>query len=113
MEALLRAVPDDVYGPTERALYLTAAMTGLRQGELVALRWKDIDWPAGRVRVRQNRVRGQYGTPKSRRGSRAVPLADRVAGELERHFQRSPLQDDDDLVFAHPLTGGPLDPSKV
>ena len=51
--------------------------------------------------------------PKSRRGSRAVPLADRVAGELERHFQRSPLQDDDDLVFAHPLTGGPLDPSKV
>ncbi len=113
VQALLRAVPDDVYGPTERALYLTAAMTGLRQGELVALRWKDIDWPAGRVRVRQNRVPGQYGSPKSRRGSRAVPLADRVAGELERHFQRSPLQHDDDLVFAHPLTGGPLDPSKV
>ena len=106
VEAVLRAVPDDVYGPTERTLYLTAAMTGLRQGELIALRWKDIDWSAGRVRVRQNRVRGQYGTPKSRRGSRAVPLADRVAGELERHFQRSTLQDDDDLVFAHPSRAG-------
>jgi integrase len=75
--------------------------------------WRDIDWTASRVRVRQNRVRGQYGTPKSRRGSRAVPLTDRVAGELERHFQRSMFQADDDLVFAHPLTGGPLDPSKI
>lgn len=113
VEAVLRATPNDLLGPTERTLNLTAAMTGLRQGELLALRWKDIDWAAGRVRVRQNRVRGQYGTPKSRRASRAVPLADRVAGELERHFQRSVLQDDDDLVFAHPSTGGPLDPSKL
>ena len=36
-----------------------------------------------------------------------------TALRLERHFQRSPLQDDDDLVFAHPLTGGSLDPSKI
>jgi integrase len=113
VEALLRAVPDDDLGPTERTLYLTAGMTGLRQGELIALRWRDVDWPASRLRVRQNRVRGRYGTPKSRRASRAVPLADRVAAELERHFQRSVFQDDDDLVFAHPSTGGPLDPSKV
>ena len=33
LEALLRAVPDDHLGPTDRALYLTAALTGLRQGE--------------------------------------------------------------------------------
>ena len=106
VEALLRAVPeDDPLGPTDRVLYLTAAMTGLRQGELLALRWRDVDWAAGRVRVRQNYVRGHWGTPKSRRGSRSVPLADRVAGELERHFQRSPFQGDDDLVFPHPHTG--------
>ena len=35
LEALLRAVPDDHLGPTDRALYLTAALTGLRQGEAV------------------------------------------------------------------------------
>jgi integrase len=40
-------------------LYLTAAMTGLRQGELLALRWRDVDWLAARVRVRRNYVRGQ------------------------------------------------------
>jgi integrase len=113
LEALLRAVPDDVLGPTDRALYLTAAMTGLRQGELRALRWRDIDWPAMRVRVRRNIVRGEYGTPKSKRGSRSVPLADRVARELERHLQRSAYGGDDDLVFAHPETGNPYDRSKL
>jgi integrase len=39
-------------------------------------------------------------------------MADRLAGELERHFQRSHYQGDEDLVFGHPDTGGPYDPSK-
>ena len=113
IEALLRAVPDDVLGPVERVLYLVAVMAGLRQGELLALRWRDIDWPAGKIRVRQNWVRGEVGTPKSRRGSRAVPLADRAAAELERRFQASAFQGDDDLVFPHPQTGAHLDRSKL
>jgi len=113
MDALIDAVPDDARGATERTLYLTAAMTGLRQGELLGLRWQDIDWPAGRVRVRRSFVRGEFGTPKSRRSSRSVPLADEVAGELERHFQRSAYQGDGDLVFCHPQTGQPLDRSRL
>ena len=113
LEALLRAVPDDARGTTERTLYLTAAMTGLRQGELLGLRWQDIDWAAGRVRVRQSYVRGEFGTPKSRRSSRSVPLADRVAGELERHFQRSAYDGDRELVFCHPQTGVPFDRSRL
>ena len=44
LEALLRAVPDDELGRMERVLYLTAAMTGMRRGECVALRWRDVDW---------------------------------------------------------------------
>ncbi len=54
----------------DRALYLTAAMTGLRQGELVALRWQDVDWGAGRVR-------GAATTPAraSARRSRGAPRA--------------------------------------
>jgi len=113
VEALLLACPADALGGVEPTLYLTAAMTGLRQGELFGLRWADVDWPAGRVRVRRTYARGEYGTPKSKRAIRAVPLADRVAGELERHFQRSAFQGDDDLVFAHPETGNPLDSSKI
>jgi integrase len=113
LDALLDAVPDDRRGATERVLYLTAAMTGLRQGELIGLRWQDIDWSASRVRVRRSYVRGEYGTPKSRRSSRSVPLADVVAGELDQQFQRSAYQGDEDLVFCHPDTGNPLDRSKV
>jgi integrase len=113
LEAVIRAVVDDGLGPMERVLYLTAAMTGLRQGELVALRWRDVDWTAGVIRVRRSYTRGEFGTPKSRRSSRAVPIADRVGGELERHFQRSHYQADDDLVFSHPDTGNPYDASKL
>jgi integrase len=113
LEALLTAIPNDVFGSTERALYLAAAMAGLRRGELLALRWQDIDWTAGVIRVRRSYTRGQFGTPKSRRSSRAVPMADRVIGELDRHFQRTEFRADDDLVFCHPELGTVLDPSKL
>jgi integrase len=113
VEALLRAVPDDPLGRIERVMYLTAAMTGMRQGELFALRWRDVDWTARRIRVRRNFVRGEFGTPKSKRSSRSVPLASRVATELELLSQGSRWEGDDDLVFAHPETGKPIDRSKL
>jgi integrase len=113
VEAVLVAVPDDVLGSIEGTMYLTAAMTGLRQGELLGLRWRDVDWLAGKLRVRRAYVRGEYGTTKSRRGFRAVPLADRVGAELEALSRRSAFTADDDLVFGHPHTGRPLDRSKV
>jgi integrase len=115
--AEVRALADSAqageYQAIDRALYLTAAMTGLRQGELVALRWMDVDWTAARVRVRQNYVLGEFGTPKSRRSTRSVPLADEVAGELDRLFKQSARSTGADLVFADPLEGGPLDKAAI
>jgi integrase len=63
LEDLLRATPDTELGRLERALYLTAAMTGLRRGELLALRWQDVDFDAGVIRVRRTYSRGEFGTP--------------------------------------------------
>ncbi|MCL2769100.1 MAG: site-specific integrase [Solirubrobacterales bacterium] len=103
--ALVRAAASE----QDAAIFLTAAFTGLRLGELLALRWRDVDWSAGRLRVRQNYVRGEYGTPKTRRGSRGVPLADRLAGELDQLHRASAYQADDALVFGNPHTGTPLD----
>jgi len=64
------------------------------------------------VRVVDNFTRGRFGTPKSDHG-RSIPMPDRLAAELDRHFQRSPFQDDNDLVFCHPETGNVLDSSKL
>jgi integrase len=97
----------------EAVLYRMAAMTGLRQGELIALRWQDVDWVSGVVRVRRSYTRGEFTAPKSKRSSRSVPMAEALARELERLFQRSGYQGDGDLVFAHPQTGGPYDASKL
>jgi integrase len=111
VDAAIAHAPKGIYQAIDRALVLTAAMTGLRKGELLALRWRDVDWSAGRIRVRQNWVRGEFGTPKSKRSTRSVPMADEVGGELERLFKRSCFQGDDDLVFT--LTGEPLPKSNV
>jgi integrase len=114
LKAVLReGVPNDEWGLLERPLYLMAAMTGMRQGELLGLRWRDLDWLAQKVRVRQAFVRGEFKAPKSRRGVRGVPMADIVAGHLERLYQATAFNADDDLVFANPGTGRPLDRSKV
>jgi integrase len=113
IDQLLAAVADDSLGQVERPLYLTAAMTGLRQGELLALRWQDVDFRAGRVRVADSYTRGRLGSPKSRSGIRSVPLAERLASALASHRERSPFSADNDLVFAHPHTGHHLDASKL
>lgn len=54
-------------------------MTGLRQGELLGLRWRDVDFEARRVRVVSPFVRGAFGDPKSEGSGRSVPLAERAA----------------------------------
>jgi integrase len=113
LEDLLRAAPDTRLGRLEQALYLTAAMTGLRRGELLALRWEDVDFDAGVIRVRRTYSRGEFGTPKSRRSNRAVPLAERVAESLRARCAASLFTDRSDLVFAHPESGQVLDPSRV
>ncbi len=78
-----------------------------------APRWLDVDWSAGRIRVRRNFVRGEFGTPKSKRSSRSVPLPTRVARELALLYQRSMYKADEELVFAHPHTGKPIDRSRL
>lgn len=113
VDALVAAARPGAFQALDRAMFVTAAMTGLRKGECVALRWRDVDWSASRIRVRQNYVRGEFGTPKSKRSTRSVPMADEVGGELERLYQQSRWQGDDDLVFAHPATGGPLPKANV
>ena len=56
------------------AIYLTAAFTGLRRGELLALRWRDVDVEGSTLRVRASYADGALTTPKSGK-VRSVPMA--------------------------------------
>jgi integrase len=107
--------PPDVLGPVLRVVVLTAGMTGLRRSELLGLRWRDVDWAAQRIRVRNAYVLGEHSAEgKSDLSTRrSVPMADRLVRELDGWSQRSAFGADDDLVFAHPETGNPLDGPKV
>jgi integrase len=107
------ASTENIYALVDRVLMLMAAMTGGRQGEMLALRWRDVDWFVQQARIRRAYVRGEMGPPKSKRSSRGVPLAMRVAGALDDLHRQSAYQGDDDLVFGHPHTGHPLDRSQV
>jgi integrase len=83
-------------------LYLAAAFTGLRLGELLALRWEDVDFGADAIRVRRNWTAGREGTPKSGRG-RAVPMMGEVAAALLRLRGRERFTGHQDLVFCDRL----------
>lgn len=105
--------------------------TGLRRGELLGLRWQDVDLNTGVLTVRRNLVRiknheskeGEKKTklvfqePKTEASRRTIPIAQQALEELKRHKARQeqekllagPLYQDNDLVFCTEK-GLPIDP---
>lgn len=67
-----------------RAMIAVAIKCGLRQGELLALRWSDVDLKNGKLWVRRSYVRGRFKLPKGRK-PREIPLGEDVRAELTRH----------------------------
>ena len=106
-EALIEAVP-----ARDRALWATALYAGLRRGELLALRWANIELDQGLIRVKQSwdRVAGLV-EPKSRHGRRRVPLSNTLRLYLIAHHLLQPGPADG-FVFAG-ATGRPFDPVTV
>jgi integrase len=67
-----------------QTMILVALRTGMRQGEMLALRWEDVDLLKGQLTVRRSVTRGVVTTPKSGR-SRDIPLGDEVLAALKGH----------------------------
>lgn len=96
-----------------RTITFVALGTAMRRGELLALRWRDISMLERLIHVREALVRGQFTRPKSRASRRLLEVGERTMDLLQKHWRESAFQDEDDLVFCHPRTGRPLDPSRL
>jgi integrase len=119
-----RGLLEAAAGDSLEALWVLAVHTGMRQGELLALKWTDVDLEAGKVSVRRTltRERGHYslGEPKTKRSRRTVKLTGAATDTLKGHLSRQmadidrlgDLYKDQGLVFATG-SGAPLNPSNV
>lgn len=83
-----------------RTVFVTLVLTGMRRGELEALRWRDVDLVEDVLRVRD---------AKSEDGIRSIALAPTLAEALWQHRRRSAFQGEDELVFCHPERGTTYD----
>jgi integrase len=88
-----------------------AAYAGLRQGELLALRWRDVDFAGSALNVARAMSAGVESSTKSGH-VRRVPLADQAAAALDRMSRRERFIAPEDLVFCNAL-GRPLDDSAL
>jgi integrase len=111
-------------GDRFEALYVVAITTGLRRGELLGLRWKDVDLERGTLRVGRALVRegGRHalGETKTKRGRRQVNLTPRTVNALKGHRKRqleetmrlAGLYKDHGLIFASRV-GTPVNPRNL
>ncbi len=80
----------------------------MRRGELLALKWGDIDWNHKQIYVRRSIWRGQFVTPKSKRSVRRIDMSPFLSIELKEYFLASPFKSSTDLVFCND-EGKPVD----
>src|SRR5215210_6610202 len=111
-------------GDRFEALYVLAITTGLRRGELLGLRWKDVDLQSSVLRVGHALVRegGRYrlGETKTKRGHRSIRLTSKALSALGTHRKRqleermrlAGLYEDHDLIFTT-QRGTPLNPENL
>ncbi len=98
-------------GAQDAELIRVAAYAGLRLGELLALRWRDIDFAGHALTISRAMSAGEESTTKSGR-VRRVPLPDQAAGALDRLSKRGDYTAPDQLVFCN-ILGRPLDGSAL
>jgi integrase len=118
----------DALRKRDATLYMIATValaTGMRRGELLALRWRDLDLDGGRIRVEQSLEQTKAGlrfkSPKTKHGRRTITIPPAVVSDLRAHWKA--LQEQrlalgvgrsapDDLVFTT-VDGSPHKPNTI
>jgi integrase len=93
--AILKSLPS----PLHFTLVLTCAATALRSSEILALRWADVLWGEGRIRISKRWAKGEDGETKTDASDGYVPLHAELAGHLRAWQRQTPHAKDTDFVF--------------
>jgi integrase len=91
---LLAVLREPVY-----TMVLIAVLTGLRIGEIIGLRWADVDLDRNELRVEQSVYRGSVGSPKTKGSRRTLPLPEAAVEALKQLAQRLPHGNPERPVF--------------
>jgi integrase len=104
--------------PDHCVLFLAAVMTGMRRGELLAMKWRNVDWQRRQYFVKEAYYRGRFDQPKYERSRRPIDLTKTVCERLmdlydaQKDIKKKGLYNDLDLIFCR-RDGIPLDPDTV
>jgi integrase len=119
-------MPREARGNRLEALYVLAVTTGMRRGELLSLKWSDVDLRNATISIRRtltridNGKRVALGEPKTKKSRRTINLTARAINAVKAHRKRqlqemmtlAELREDQGLVFATEA-GTPINPSNL
>jgi len=100
----------DVVKPQYKNFFIVAFYTGMRFGEMAVLKWKNVDFRLGIIKVRETRVRGKEGQPKTAGSVRDIKILPPVVEALRD--QRKATMGRSEYVFLN-FYGRPLLPNSV
>ena len=93
-------------------IVVTAVLTGMRIGEILALRWNRLDFLRGNIEVSETYSDGMFGTPKTRSSRRVIPMSSALREVIESHRAHCERTTPQDLVFCT-TKGTPLSPKNL
>jgi integrase len=99
----------------EQTMVLLAASTGLRRGELIGLRWGDVDFKAGLANITHSVWRSVEGDTKTAASRKPVPLQPAMIEALTAWRESSPYRSEEDYLFPSIAKNGsqPIQPDMV
>jgi len=107
----IRALVDTTSNLKYKTLFMTAIMSGSREGELLGLKWDDIDWIAGQVHVKRTFNHGRFYEPKTKTSKRKIDLAPQLISQLKEWHLACP-PNELDLIFPNG-EGKPMDANNL
>jgi integrase len=103
----INALLDSIMDRQFHCLVRLAIFSGARQGELLGLRWQDIDWQSSQIRIERTFNMGRFFNTKTRESNRRIDIGPGVLTELKEWKLACPMKHVD-LVFPN-VEGGPID----